>query len=320
MSPPSPSPPVHLRRPEGASDAAPPADERCWRRLGPGLISGAADDDPRGIATYLQVGAQFGYTLGWVFLVTWPLMVAIQIASARLGRTTGVGLTAALMRVWPRPWVATAVLLLVVANTANLTANLGAMADVAHTALGGGRGLWLEAFGLGSLVLQVWMPYARYVRVLKWLTLSLFSYAVVALVAGVDWRAAARGLLLPTLSLGADGVRLLVAVLGTTISPSLFFWQAAQEVEEIGRQRQDLPLDRAPEQAPRELGRLHGDTWVGMGFANVIALSVVLAAAATLHTQGQAHIATTTEAAQALKPVAVMRPSRSLRSASWAPA
>lgn len=178
------------------------------------------------------------------------------------------------------------------------------MADVAHTAVGAPRGLWGAFFGTGSLLLQVLMPYARYASVLKWLTLSLFSYAAVAMVAGVDWPAALRGLVVPTLALWADGVRLLVAILGTTISPSLFFWQAAQEVEELGGHRSGQLPTQAPRQAGSALARLHADTWIGMAFANAIALSVVLAAAATLHASGQTQITSTTEAAQALKPVA----------------
>lgn len=281
-------------------------------RLGPGLITGAADDDPSGIATYTQAGAQFGYALGWTLLLTFPLMVGIQLASARIGRCTGKGLSSAFARMWPRPVVAAAVLLLVVANVVNLAADLSAMAEVSSLLVGGPEPLYALVFGLGSLALQAWLPYRRYVRVLKWLTLSLLSYAGVAVVAHVDWGAAAAGVFLPRLPAHAQtaqmvqAVQMVVAILGTTISPYLFFWQASQEVEEIARVGADEPLKTAPGQARAQLRRLRLDTWIGMGFSNGIAFCMIVAAAATLHGHGvqATQVQGTLQAAQALKPIA----------------
>jgi len=275
-----------------------------WSRLGPGLITGAADDDPSGIATYTQAGAKFGYGLGWTLLLTYPLMVGIQLASARIGRTTGRGLTSAFAALWPRPVVAVAVMLLLIANVINLAADLGAMAEVTRLAIGGPEALYALAFGVVSLGLQAWLPYHRYVRVLKWLTLSLLAYVGVAMVAHVDWKAALAGALLPRVEWNADTVKMIVAILGTTISPYLFFWQAAQEVEEIERVTKDQPLRKAPRQAPAQLRRLHFDTWLGMGFSNAIAFFMILAAAATLHADGKLDIESTAQAAEALRPVA----------------
>lgn len=280
-------------------------DKPSWfKSLGPGLITGAADDDPSGIATYTQAGAKYGYGLGWTLLITYPLMVGIQLASARIGRTTGKGLTHAFARMWPQPVVALMVVLLVVANVVNLGADLGAMAEVCRIALGGPEAAWAVGFGVVSLVLQAWLPYRKYVRVLKWLTLALFSYVGVALVAHVDCKAAALGVVVPNISLDGEAIKMVVAILGTTISPYLFFWQASQEVEEIERVDQDKPLRQAPEQARKHLRRLRLDTWVGMGFSNAIAFCMILAAAATLHSHAQTDVESTKQAAEALKPVA----------------
>jgi NRAMP (natural resistance-associated macrophage protein)-like metal ion transporter len=293
-----------LRRTAEAQAAAPEDKQGFWRRLGPGLITGAADDDPSGIATYTQAGAKFGYGLGWTLLVTYPLMVGIQLASARIGRTTGRGLTSAFATLWPRPVVAAAVMLLLVANIVNLAADLGAMAEVTRLAIGGPEALYALAFGAVSLGLQAWLPYRRYVRILKWLTLSLLAYVGVAVVAHVDWKAALSGALLPHVAWNAETVKMVVAILGTTISPYLFFWQAAQEVEEIERVDKDQPLSQAPRQAPAQLRRLRFDTWLGMGFSNAIAFFMIVAAAATLHAGGQLDVESTAQAAEALRPVA----------------
>ncbi|SEF34607.1 NRAMP (natural resistance-associated macrophage protein) metal ion transporters [Variovorax sp. NFACC28] len=275
-----------------------------WNKLGPGLITGAADDDPSGIATYSQAGSKFGYDMGWTLLLTYPLMVGIQLASARIGRVSGRGLTEAFLRLWPRWVVWLLVGSLVVANVINLGADLNAMADVAALVAGGPKVGYAIGFGVLSLVLQIWLPYERYVRVLKWLTLSLLSYVAVAFTAHVDWAAAAKGALLPHLQWNKEFITTGVAILGTTISPYLFFWQASQEVEEIRRVPQDQALRRAPAQVPGQLRRLKIDTWVGMGFSNAIAFFMILATAATLHAHGQTSIETTAQAAQALKPVA----------------
>ncbi|MDB5814718.1 MAG: iron transporter [Rhodocyclales bacterium] len=276
-----------------------------WKSLGPGLITGAADDDPSGIATYSQAGAQFGYAVGWTLLFTYPLMVGIQLASARIGRVTGEGLEENFAKLFQARWLVTLLVsLLVVANVINLGADLGAMGDVATMVAGGNKALWTLAFGTLSLLLQVFIPYRRYVSVLKWLTLSLLAYVGVVCVVDVDWLAVLHGILLPSLHWSKDYVTSIVAICGTTISPYLFFWQAAQEVEDIGRVVRDQPLLVAPQQARKQLRRLKIDTWVGMGFSNLIALFMIIATAATLHTHGSTHIETAAQAAAALAPVA----------------
>lgn len=279
-------------------------EARWWTKLGPGLITGAADDDPSGIATYSQAGAQFGYSAGWTLLFTYPLMVGIQLASARIGRVTGKGLTAAFIRFCPRWMVASLVLLLLAANVINLGADLSAMAAASAMVAPGHPAWYAIGFGLVSLLLQVFLPYARYVRVLKWLTLSLFAYVGVAFVAHVDWLAALKGTFMPTLHWSRDYITTIVAILGTTISPYLFFWQAAQEVEEIKRVPADHPLRIAPEQARAHFKRLRLDTAVGMGISNLIAFFMIIATAATLNASGQTHIETTAQAAEALRPIA----------------
>ena len=283
---------------------APVKNDRWWRKLGPGLITGAADDDPSGIATYSQGGAQYGYDVAWTVLITYPLMVGIQLASARIGRITGKGLTENFSRFCPRWLVLGLVALLVVANVINLGADLNAMGDSARMLLGGPKGAYAIAMGLLSLLLQVFLPYDRYVKVLKWLTLSLLSYVGVGFAAHVDWQAAARSTVIPTLHWEKDYATTVVAILGTTISPYLFFWQAAQEVEEIRRVESDKPLRIAPEQATQHLRRLRIDTAVGMGFSNFIAFFMIIATAATLHAKGIVHIETTSQAAEALQPIA----------------
>ena len=275
-----------------------------WTKLGPGLITGAADDDPSGIATYSQAGAQFGYGIGWTVLLTYPLMVGIQLASARIGRITGKGLTENFARMWPRGVVYALVLLLVVANVINLGADLNAMADSLGLVIGGPRALYAVAFGLVSLVLQVFLPYQKYVRILKWLTVSLLAYVGVAFAVHIDWMSAVKGAVWPQISWSKDYVTTVVAILGTTISPYLFFWQAAQEVEEIHRVAEDKPLREAPHQQGPQLRRLRIDTLVGMGFSNLIAFFMILATAATLHQQGITTVESTSQAALALKPVA----------------
>ncbi len=275
-----------------------------WRSLGPGLITGAADDDPSGIATYSQGGAQFGYDVAWTVLLTYPLMVAIQLASARIGRVTGRGLTEAFARFCPVWIVYGLVFLLVLANVINLGADLSAMGASAALIGGGGAALFAVAFGVVSLMLQVFLPYARYVSVLKWLTLSLLAYVGVTFSVRVDWLAALHATVIPTIHWNKDYVTTIVAILGTTISPYLFFWQAEQEVEEIKRVPTDKPLRIAPQQRKSQLRRLHIDTFVGMGFSNLIAFFMILATAATLHVQGVTNIETPAQAAEALRPIA----------------
>jgi len=288
----------------GAPLAADRARPPWWKAIGPGLITGAADDDPSGIATYTNAGAQFGYGVGWTLLLTYPLMVGIQLASARIGRITGQGLTENFARICPARIVHALVALLVVANVINLGADLNAMGDAVALTVHGPAAVYSVGFGIVSLLLQVFLPYRRYVGILKWLTLSLLAYIGVAFAVHVDWNAALRGAVWPNMRWNRESVTTVVAILGTTISPYLFFWQAAQEVEEIHRVRQDKPLVQAPAQGPRHLRRLRVDTLVGMGFSNLIAFFMIVAAAATLHQQGLTNVQTTSQAAQALRPLA----------------
>jgi NRAMP (natural resistance-associated macrophage protein)-like metal ion transporter len=288
-----------------APEKAPPEKTApWWKSLGPGLITGAADDDPSGIATYTQAGAQFGYGVGWTVLLTYPLMVGIQLASARIGRITGKGLTENFARFCPGWVVYGLVALLVVANVINLGADLNAMGDALRMVIHGSAALYAVAFGLVSLLLQVFLPYRRYVGVLKWLTLSLMAYVGVVFAVHVDWLAAARGAIWPQVHWDKAYVTTIVAILGTTISPYLFFWQAAQEVEEIHRVPEDRPLRIAPDQSLVQLRRLRVDTVVGMGFSNLIAFFMIVAAAATLNRQGIHDVETTSQAAEALRPIA----------------
>lgn len=275
-----------------------------WSKLGPGLITGAADDDPSGIATYSQAGAQYGYAVGWTILVTFPLMVGIQLASARIGRITGKGLTETFAKLCPRWLVVGLVSLLVIANVINLGADLSAMGDALHLVFGGPPGAFVVVMALVSLLLQIWLPYERYVTVLKWLTLSLLAYVGVGFAADADWTAALKALVWPAMRWDRDYATTVVAILGTTISPYLFFWQANQEAEEIRRIEADRPLNCAPEQAAGQFRRLRIDTLVGMGFSNTIAFFMIVATAAALHAHGVRDIETTAQAAQALKPIA----------------
>jgi len=275
-----------------------------WRLLGPGLITGAADDDPSGIATYSQAGAQFGANLAWTIVLTYPLMVAIQFASARIGRVTGRGMCDNFIALYPSPVVYGLVALLTLANVINLGADLNAMGDAVRLVVGGPASLYACVFGLTSLGLLIFMPYRRYVNILKWLTLSLFAYVGVVFSVHINWHSVMRDAVMPTLSDSKQYITTVVAVFGTTISPYLFFWQADQEVEEIRRIPRDQPLRRAPQQAGQQLHRLRLDTAVGMGISNLIALFIMLATTATLHAHGVTNIETTTQAASALKPIA----------------
>ncbi len=274
------------------------------RKLGPGLITGAADDDPSGIATYSQAGAQFGLNMLWTALITFPLMVGIQIVSARIGRVTGEGLAANIRRLFPRWVLLFVVSLLVIANTINIAADIAAMGEALQLVIGGGEHGHAVVFGVLSLLLQVFIPYHRYVRVLKWLTLSLLAYVAVAFSVHIDWIPAIRQSLAPNLSFNPEFVAVVVAVFGTTISPYLFFWQASQEVEELRAGNGSSLLTSTPEDARRHLRRIKLDTYVGMGFSNLIAFFIILSAAVTLHVAGITQIQTSAQAAQALRPIA----------------
>jgi NRAMP (natural resistance-associated macrophage protein)-like metal ion transporter len=272
--------------------------------MGPGLITGAADDDPSGIATYSQVGAQFGFGLAWTLVLSYPLMVAIQEVSARIGRVTGYGIAGNLRRHYS-PWLAGAVVaLLLVANLINLGADLGAMSAALRLLIRGPALLYVVLFAVLSALLQIFMRYSRYVSVLKYLCLALFSYVICAFAVQVPWARVGLSIVWPPLSLSTDYLMAVVAVLGTTISPYLFFWQAEEEVEDEKERPGARPLIRAPEQAKGEFFRIGLDTWSGMAFSNLIALFIVITTAATLHAKGVTDIQTSAQAAEALRAVA----------------
>jgi NRAMP (natural resistance-associated macrophage protein)-like metal ion transporter len=272
--------------------------------LGPGLITGASDDDPSGIGTYSQVGAQFGYGMGWVMLFSWPLMCAIQEISARIGRVTGRGIAGNLKHHYPIPFVYIIVSLLVIANVINIGADLGAIGAALKLLIGGPALLYVALFGLATVLLETFSRYSRYVSVLKWLTLSLFAYVGVALVVHVPWSTVGYNLIVPHISFDASYITAVVAILGTTISPYLFFWQAEEEVEEVKERPAAKPLERAPEQAAPEFHRIRVDTYIGMGMSNAVALFIIVTAAATLNAHGVTDIQTSSQAAEALRPIA----------------
>lgn len=272
--------------------------------LGPGLITGASDDDPSGIATYSQAGAQFGYGLSWVLLFSWPLMAAAQMVSARIGRVTGVGIAGALRHHGYGVTLRVMVGLLLIANIINLGADLSAMADATRLLLPLPQWLLVLAFGVFCIWMQVFLPYARTVRILKWLTLSLFAYFATVMVVDVDWRQVARDLVMPDIKLDRDYLTTIVAVLGTTISPYLFFWQAAEEAEDVRAYPQRKNLLHAPEQADVALARIRMDTLIGMGISNLVALAIVITTAATLNANGVTTVQTSAQAAEALRPIA----------------
>ena len=273
-------------------------------RLGPGLITGAADDDPSGIATYSQAGAQFGPNMLWTMVFLYPLMSAIQLISARIGRVTGHGLATNMRRIFPQWLVTGLVALLFLANTINIGADLAAMGASAELALGWDQHWLTPAFAGLSLLLQILVPYHRYVRFLKWLTLALFAYVAVALVVHIDWAEVALRTVAPKLTLNAATVTMVVALFGTTISPYLLFWQASEEVEDEEADDAANPLIDRPEQAPAQLSRIRWDTFVGMGFSNLVAFFIMLTTAATLHAAGKTDIQTSADAASALRPIA----------------
>jgi NRAMP (natural resistance-associated macrophage protein)-like metal ion transporter len=276
--------------------------------LGPGLITGAADDDPSGIATYSQVGAQFGLSLLWTMIFTFPLMAAIQEICGRLGRITGTGVAASLRKRYPLPFVYFVVLLLVVANVFNLGADLAAMGDASATVIGGKPLAYAVGFGAFSLVLQIFVPYRRYVTYLRWLTLALFAYVATLFVIHVPWGEALKAAVLPRFQRSSEYWMALVAVLGTTLSPYLFFWQTAEEAEEVRLSKSEQPLKHQPLQAKGAFRRIAMDTRTGMAFSNLVAIAIILTTAVTLHsaaTNGHAAtINTAADAAKALRPIA----------------
>ncbi|HKC02976.1 MAG TPA: divalent metal cation transporter [Sphingomicrobium sp.] len=273
------------------------------KALGPGLITGAADDDPSGIGTHSQIGAEFGYGLAWTFVLSFPLMVVIQEVAAQIGRVTGAGIARNLKRHYPRIVLWLIVSLLLIANVVNLGADLSAMGAALALLSGGSAGLYTLLFGIVCIVLEIGLSYPRYAAILKWTTLSLFTYVAVVIVAHVPWPHAIRSLVVPELQWNAAYATALVAILGTTISPYLFFWQASQEIEEQ-RRHHIKPLCVTPRDAGPELKRIRLDTLTGMAFSTVVSLAIVFATAATLHANGIRDIATSQQAAEALRPIA----------------
>jgi NRAMP (natural resistance-associated macrophage protein)-like metal ion transporter len=281
-----------------------PDRQKLLEIMGPGLIAGASDDDPSGIATYSQAGAQFGYGLGWTLLFTYPLMCAIQLISAEIGRVTGRGLAGNLRRYFPASLLYGIVFLLLVANVINIGADLGAMAAALRLLVGGPLLLYVAMFAVVTVLLEVFARYSRYVSVLKWLSLSLFAYVATVFVVGVPWGQVATALVLPDIKLNGEYLTVLVAILGTTISPYLFFWQAEEEVEDELEDPEAHALKDAPAEAPRQMERMRLDTIAGMGFSNLVALFIVITTAATLNAAGHTDIQTSAEAAEALRPLA----------------
>ena len=292
-------------RPADPSSVVGRSKPRLWRILGPGLITGAADDDPSGIATYAQAGAQFGFRLAWTLVVSYPLMVAIQAISARIGRTTGLGIAGNIRLHYPNWILQGAVALLFIANICNIGADLGAMAEASRLLVPTiPAWVYLLSYSLICTAGQLFLHHSRYVAVLKWLCLSLFAYFATLCVVHVDWRDFLKGLVWPQFRFDRDFWLMVVAILGTTISPYLFFWQAAQEVEDTKAEPIREPLRVRPTQGPEALARIQLDTLVGMAISNLVALAILATAASTLHANGVHELTSAAQAAQALRPLA----------------
>ena len=279
------------------------AKRSVFRLLGPGLVAGAADDDPSGIATYSQAGAQFGFGLLWTVVLTWPFMVAVQLISARIGRVTGHGIAANIRQNLPRPALFGIVLLLLLANIINIAADIAAMGDAVHLVIGGPKHAYALAFGAACVILQVFIPYREYAPILKWMTLALFAYVATAFTVHIDWRAAFVATIIPAFSLNSAYLLTVVAVIGTTISPYLFFWQASQEVEDMDLHGRTALRDAASG-GRHALDRIAIDTTLGMAFSNVVAYFIILTTAVTLNAHGLKNIQTSAQAAEALRPLA----------------
>jgi len=301
------APPRRRKREQKMARKAGPA-KTLLRMLGPGLITGAADDDPSGIATYSQGGAQFGYSLGWTMFLTTPFMIAIQLVSARIGAVTGEGLTANLSKAMPRTLLLGLVGLLLVANTLNIAADIAAMGDALRLVVGGPELVYIALFGIGCLTAEILIPYHRYSRYLKTLTLVLFAYVATAFSIRIPWLQVLAATFVPRLSWNRDYMLMLVAIFGTTISPYMFFWQASLEAEDR-RLRGKVKAAAAAAALPNRLGRRDGfrigvDTATGMVLSNLIGYFIIITTAATLHAHGTTQIGTAAQAAEALRPLA----------------
>jgi NRAMP (natural resistance-associated macrophage protein)-like metal ion transporter len=270
--------------------------------LGPGLITGAADDDPSGISTYSVAGAAYGYATLWVALLTFPLMAAIQLMCARLGMVTGRGLAAAVRIYYPRWVLWGACSILVVANVINIGADLGGMAEASQLVTGVRSLIWIPLYAFLIIGLLFWTSYKLIARIFKWITLVLFAYVFAAFYTHVDWKHALAVTFVPHLEWSRGFLAVLVAILGTTISPYLFFWQAAEEVEEERAKGRTLPQSKGATAGDLRGARI--DTVTGMFFSNFIMYFIILTTAATLHAHGQTNITTARQAAEALRPIA----------------
>ena len=300
------------RQAQAAEPTAPRNSRANWKRpqvrlrdvIGPGLITGASDDDPSGIATYSQAGAQFGYGLGWTMIFTYPLMSVVQMISARIGRTTGQGIAGNLRRHYPQTLTVSIVLLVLIANIINIGANLGAMADASALVTGLPGPVLLVLFAAFCALSEVFMRYGNYVSVLKWLTLALLAYVVTLFLVDIPWSDALGTMVIPMIEPGSAALIMIVAILGTTISPYLFFWQASQEAEDVREFNDREPLVEDPLEGRKELKRIELDTLIGMAASNFVALTIILTTAATLNANGITDIQTSADAAEALRPVA----------------
>ena len=270
--------------------------------LGPGLITGAADDDPSGISTYSVAGAAYGYATLWIALLTFPLMAAVQLMCARLGLVTGRGLAAAVRIYYPRWVLWGACSILVVANVVNIGADLGGMAEATQLITGIPPFVWIPFYAIGILALLFWTSYKLIARIFKWMTLVLFAYVLASFFAHVDWKHALAVTFVPHLEWSRGFLAVLVAILGTTISPYLFFWQAAEEVEEERASGRTVAQRKGATGVA--LNSARADTVAGMFFSNLIMYFIILTTAATLHAHGQTNIATARQAAEALRPLA----------------
>ncbi|MBM3271796.1 divalent metal cation transporter [Candidatus Kaiserbacteria bacterium] len=278
--------------------------KRYWKDMGPGLVTGAADDDPEGVAAYSQTGAQFGFQYLWLALVTFPLMSVVQEMCARIGLVTGRGLAENIRREYSKPALWTVVALLVFANTLNIGADLVAMADAAKLLVPAVPVAPVVVFfALVSLVLQVFIPYSVYAQHLKYLTFALFAYIITAFLIGLDWPAVLRGAFIPSIPLSGEAIIVLCAVLGTTISPYLFFWQASQEVEEEIDHGRATIEDREGASAV-DIQKMRVDVWSGMFVSNVVMFFIIAVCAGTLYAHGVTDIRNAADAAAALKPFA----------------
>ena len=272
--------------------------------FGPGLVTGAADDDPSGIATYSSVGAQFGYSMLWTMPLIYPFMAGIQEISARLGRVTGRGVAGNIRHFYPAWMLYLIVALLLIANIINIGADIGAMGAAVNLLVGGPTLIYCVLFTVVSVLLEIYISYGTYSAVLKWLTLSLFAYVGTVFVVQVNWTETLKGTFIPNISLKREYLAALVAVLGTTISPYLLFWQSAEEVEQMKSAPGEEALKKAPQQAPEQFQRIKIDTYFGMAISNLIAYFIILTTAVTLHAHGKTDIGTAAQAAEGLRPIA----------------